>query len=469
MDLYLYDTYTHSQRKFEPLHPAPFGQPVEVGMYACGPTVYDYAHIGNLRTYVFEDLLRRVLEWNGYSVRHVVNITDVGHLTSDADTGEDKMEKGSLRTGKTAWEIAEFYAEAFKKDLAALNILSPTIWTRATDHISQQIEFIRCIENQGFAYRTSDGIYFDTTRLKDYGVMARLDIEGLQAGARVEMGEKRFPTDFALWKFSPQDKQRQMEWDSPWGTGFPGWHIECSAMSAHYLGPYFDIHCGGEDHISVHHTNEIAQTEACYGTRLANFWMHGYFLQLDEERMSKSSGEFLRLKTLIDRGYDPLAYRFFLLNAHYRVKINFNWESLDGSSTALDRLRMAALEWGQPGQVDEGYLESFAEQINDDLNLPRALALTWDLVRSDLPPATKKATLLEFDKVLGLDLAHWQPVEETVPAELQALLDARQQARQEKRWQDADALRQQIIDAGYELEDTPAGPRLKRRKNGIAA
>jgi cysteinyl-tRNA synthetase len=240
-------------------------------------------------------------------------------------------------------------------------------------------------------------------------------------------------------------------------------------MSAHYLGPYFDIHCGGEDHISVHHTNEIAQTEACYGTRLANFWMHGYFLQLDEERMSKSSGEFLRLQVLIDRGYDPLAYRFFLLNAHYRAKINFNWESLDGSSTALDRLRLAAHEWGSPGAVDEGYLESFTDQINDDLNLPRALALTWDLVRSDLPPATRKATLLEFDKVLGLNLAHWQPVEAAVPAELQALVDARQLARQEKRWKDADALRQQIIEAGFELEDTPAGPRVKRRKTGITA
>lgn len=467
MDLHLYDTYTRSVRKFEPLRPTRFGQPAEVGVYACGPTVYDYAHIGNLRTYVFEDLLRRTLEWNGYQVRHVVNITDVGHLTSDADTGEDKMEKGSLRTGKTAWEIAEFYAQAFKNDLTALNILHPTLWTRATDHIQQQVEFIQCIEKQGFTYRTTDGIYFDTTRLPDYGVMARLDIEGLQAGVRVEMGEKRFPTDFALWKFSPPDKQRQMEWESPWGVGFPGWHIECSAMSAHYLGPFFDIHCGGEDHISVHHTNEIAQTEACYGTRLANFWMHGYFLQLDEERMSKSSGEFLRLKSLIDRGYDPLAYRFFLLNAHYRAKINFNWESLDGSSKALDRLRMAALEWGQPGEVDADFMERFKAQINDDLNLPRALAITWELVRSELPAPAKKATLLEFDKVLGLNLAQWQPVEEVISTELQALVEARQQARKDKRWQDADSLRQQIIDAGYELEDTPGGPRLKRRKNGI--
>ena len=469
MELHLYDTYSRSLRKFEPLQPASIGQPVEVGMYACGPTVYDYAHIGNLRTYVFEDLLRRTLEWNGYRVRHVVNITDVGHLTSDADTGEDKMEKGSLRTGKTAWEIAEFYTRAFQNDLAALNILPPSIWCRATDHIPQQIQLIECIEKQGFTYRTSDGIYFDTTRLPDYGVMARLDIEGLQAGARVEVGEKRFPTDFALWKFSPTTKKRQMEWDSPWGVGFPGWHIECSAMSAHYLGPFFDIHCGGEDHITIHHTNEIAQTEACYGTRLANFWMHGYFLQLDEERMSKSSGEFLRLQSLIERGYDPLAYRFFLLSAHYRAKLNFNWESLDGANKALDRLRLAAYEWGKPGQVNQNYLDDFTRQINDDLNLPRALAVTWDLARSDLSPATKKATLLEFDKILGLNLAQWQPVAEAIPAGLQALLEERQQARQEKRWQDADRIRQEIIDAGYELEDTPQGPRLKRRKSGVAS
>ncbi len=230
-----------------------------------------------------------------------MNITDVGHLTSDADTGEDKMEKGSLRTGKTAWEIAEFYAQAFMADMQALNIDQPHIWCKATDHILEQIEVIRCIEEKGFTYITSDGVYFDTSRLPDYGALGKLDIEGLQAGTRIDMGEKRHPTDFALWKFSPSNKQRQMEWESPWGKGFPGWHIECSAMSAKYLGSFFDIHCGGEDHITVHHTNEIAQTEACYGTHLANFWMHGYFLQLDEAKMSKSSGEFLRIQTLVEQ------------------------------------------------------------------------------------------------------------------------------------------------------------------------
>ncbi|MCI0520475.1 MAG: cysteine--tRNA ligase, partial [Chloroflexi bacterium] len=280
MDLHLYDTYTRSVRRFEPLHPP------EVGIYTCGPTVYDFAHIGNLRTYIFEDILRRVLAFNGFQVKHVMNVTDVGHLVSDADSGEDKMEKGSRRTGKSAWQIAAEYTQAFMEDLASLNILTPDVVCKATDHIGEQIAFIQCIEAQGYTYLTSDGVYFDTSRLEDYGHMARLDIDGLQAGARIEMGEKRLPTDFALWKFSPAGQQRQMEWDSPWGMGFPGWHIECSAMSAKYLGPFFDIHCGGEDHINVHHTNEIAQTQACYGTRLANFWMHGYFLQLEAEKMA---------------------------------------------------------------------------------------------------------------------------------------------------------------------------------------
>lgn len=340
MTLQLFDTYTRSVRGFEPLHDN------EVGLYTCGPTVYDYAHIGNLRTYIFEDLLRRTFEFNGYTVKHVMNITDVGHLVSDANSGEDKMEKGARRTGKSAWEIADFYAQAFIEDLKRLNIREPDIWCKATEHIPEQIDLIRCIEANGYTYKTSDGIYFDTSKLPDYGYLGRLDIDGLQAGTRIEMGEKHNPTDFALWKFSPPDQQRQMEWDSPWGTGFPGWHIECSAMSEKYLGRYFDIHCGGEDHITVHHTNEIAQTQACYGTRLANFWMHGYFLQLDDARMAKSSGDFLRLQVLIDRGYDPLAYRFFDMSALYRVKLNFSWEGLDSAAKSLDRLRNLIYSWG---------------------------------------------------------------------------------------------------------------------------
>lgn len=457
--IYLFDTYTREVREFQPLEAG------KVGLYTCGPTVYNFAHLGNMRTYIFEDLLRRMLEFNGYEVKHVMNITDVGHLVSDADTGEDKMEKGSRRTGKTAWEIAEFYTDEFRKDMARLSIKEPTIWSRATDHIGEQIDFIRCIEEKGFTYRTSDGIYFDTQKLPTYGVLGRLDIKGLQAGARIDMGEKHNPTDFALWKFSPENEKRQMEWQSPWGTGFPGWHIECSAMSAKYLGPFFDIHCGGEDHITVHHTNEIAQTEACYGTRLANFWMHAYFLQVDDSvRMSKSSGDFLRIETLVEMGYDPLAYRMFCLNASYRQKLNFSWDGLDAAGKSLDRLRTLSHELGEPGSVDETYLKRFTELINDDLNMPRAIALTWELVRADLPADVRKATLLIFDSVLGLDLARWEPPVEEAPAEVLDLLERRQQARAEKRWQDADALRDKITAAGWELMDTPEGPKLKPRR-----
>jgi cysteinyl-tRNA synthetase len=458
MKLRLYDTYTRSVREFEPLVPG------EVGMYACGPTVYDYAHIGNLRTYIFEDILNRVLMLNGYKVRHVMNITDVGHLTSDADEGEDRMEKGSRRTGMTAWEIAELYTQEFRRDMERLNILEPTVWSRATDHIAEQIAMIECIDRKGFTYQTSDGIYFDTSKLDDYGHLGRLDIEGLQAGARIEVGEKRHLTDFALWKFSPPGQKRQMEWDSPWGVGFPGWHIECSAMSAKYLGPFFDIHCGGEDHITVHHTNEIAQTEACYGTRLANFWMHGYFLQIDESRMGKSVGNFLRVQTLIDQGYDPLAWRMFCLSALYRAKLNFTWDGLDGAAVSLERLRNTVYDWGEPGEIDQEYQQKFLETVNDDLNMPRAMALTWELVKSNLSDAAKKATILYMDQVLGLGLAEWRPTEETIPEEIINLVQQRQQARKEKRWNDADAIRDQVTQAGYEIEDTPQGPRLRKKK-----
>lgn len=455
MDLHLYDTYSRELRRFEPLNPP------HVSLYACGLTVYDYAHIGNLRTYIFEDILRRVLIFNGYTVTHVQNITDVGHLVSDADTGEDKMEKGSRRSGLTAWEMAERYTEAFQVDLRQLNVQEPTIWCKATEHIPEQISLIQCIEAKGFTYRTSDGLYFDTSRLPDYGYLARLNPAGQQAGIRVERGEKRNPTDFALWKFSPPDRQRQMEWDSPWGVGFPGWHIECSAMAAKYLGPFFDIHCGGEDHIPVHHTNEIAQTQACYGTRLANFWMHGYFLQLTEAKMSKSSGDFLRLQILIDRGYDPLAYRYYCLNSHYRSKLNFNWEGMEAATTAVNRLRQAVYEMGSAGPPDEAMADRFQAQINDDLNMPRALALAWEVVKGELPAATKKGTLLLFDRVLGLGLAEWEPAPEVVPDEVWQLVAQRQAARAEKNWAEADRLRQQITAAGYEVQDTSEGAKVR--------
>jgi cysteinyl-tRNA synthetase len=379
-------------------------------------------------------------------------------LVSDGDTGEDKMEQGTRRTGKSAWEIAALYTQAFQDDLRRLNILEPTQWCRATDHIPEQIDTIRYLEAKGLTYRTADGLYFDTSQLPTYGYLARLDIAGLQAGMRVAMGAKRHPTDFALWKLSPPQHQRQMEWDSPWGVGFPGWHIECAAMAAKYLGTFFDIHCGGEDHIAVHHTNEIAQTEACHGTRLANFWLHGSFLQRDNTKMAKSAGDVVRLEMVMAHGYDPLAFRFLCLNAHYRTPLHFTWESLDGAVTALHRLRTAAYAGGVPGTLDVGYLTRFTAQINDDLNMPRAVALTWELLRSDLPPPTKKATLLQFDRVLGLRLAEWQPAEAVVPEEILVLVQQRHQARAEKRWQDADALREQVKAAGYAIDDTPQGP-----------
>ena len=304
--LALYDTWERSTRPFAPLVP---GRPV--GLYTCGPTVYDYQHIGNFRTFLFEDLLKRVLRWNGYAVRHVMNVTDVGHLVSDADEGEDKIEKGARRTGKTAWEVAAFYTDAFVADMKRLNLEAPAILCKATDHIAEQVAFVADIERNGFAYVTADGVYFDTSKLDDYGYLARLDVAGLEAGRRVGLGDKRHATDFALWKLTPAGEARQMEWDSPWGRGFPGWHIECSAMAQKYLGDFFDIHCGGEDHIPVHHTNEIAQTEGRLASepsiprerrRLANFWMHGYFLLANDAKMAKSAGEFLRLASLDERG-----------------------------------------------------------------------------------------------------------------------------------------------------------------------
>jgi len=458
--LAFYDNFTRTLRPFEPLQPAG-----PVGLYTCGPTVYDYQHIGNFRTFLFEDVLKRVLRWNGYAVRHVMNITDVGHLTSDADEGEDKMVKGAKRTGKTAWEIAQLYTEDFVENLARLHIEDATILCRATDHIREQVEFIADLERKGYTYATSDGVYFDTSRQDDYGYLARLDIHGLEAGKRIEVGEKRLPTDFALWKFSPKGEQRQMEWDSPWGRGFPGWHIECSAMAQKYLGDFFDIHCGGEDHIPVHHTNEIAQTEARVGTRLANFWMHGYFLLLNDAKMAKSDGEFLRVQSLIDRGYDPLAYRYLCLTSHYRGQLNFTWDALDSAATALDRMRngLYALREAGAAPADAALVERFTNEVNDDLNAPRALAVAWETLRGEHAPAVKRATLLEFDEVFGLRLAEWAPKEEAVPDAVRALAEARLAARRDKDWAAADRLRGELNAAGWEMEDRANGYTLRRR------
>ncbi|MGI9322559.1 MAG: cysteine--tRNA ligase, partial [Pseudomonadales bacterium] len=441
-------------RPFEPLAQG------RAGVYCCGPTVYDFAHIGNLRTYLFEDLLVRVLRANGYQVQLVMNITDVGHLTSDADTGEDKMEVSARRTGKTAWELADYYTDAFRQDMARLNIVAPDVWCKATEHIDDQIAFISEMEAKGFTYSTDDGIYFDSTKLDDYGYLARLDIDGLRAGARVEQGGRLAVTDFALWKFSPPDEKRQMEWDSPWGKGFPGWHIECSAMAARYLGNLFDIHCGGEDHIPIHHTNEIAQTQAAKGTRLANYWLHGYFLQLDNAKMAKSAGEVLTLSLLAEKGYHPLAYRYLCFTAHYRTQMSFSWESLDAAQTALNRLYQMYWSWEDGGEADEGQLAKFHGFLNDDLNMPRALAALWDMARSDLPDRVKKATLGACDELLGLNIDAWRPADIDIPDEVLGLVAKREEARRDKDFALADQLRAKAEALGYVIEDTRDGPKV---------
>jgi cysteinyl-tRNA synthetase len=463
----LFNTFGNQSQEFVPLRPP------HVGMYTCGPTVYHFAHIGNLRTYLFEDFLKRTLLLNGYEVRHVMNITDVGHLTSDEDEGEDKMELGAAREGKSVWQIAEYFTQAFQEDLRRLNVLFPDIWCKATDHIPEQIALIQELERKGFTYVIADGVYFDSSLLTDYGKLARLDREGLMAGARVEMAAgKRHPTDFALWKFSPKDKQRQMEWDSPWGVGFPGWHVECSAMATKYLGTQFDIHCGGVDHIPVHHTNEIAQSESALGTKpWVKYWLHGEFLTLDRGKMSKSSGEFLTLQSLIDKGYDPLAYRYLALTAHYRRTLTFNAEALDGAQNALRRLRHRVTDLrgktgagnGGGGQVSATYWNRFQEALDNDINTPQALAALWDSLGDDtVSDADKLATVLRMDEFLALQLGEDPEAQIDLDAQVEALIAERQAARQAKEYARSDAIRAQLQEMGIQLEDTPQGVRWRR-------
>ncbi|AIS58328.1 cysteine--tRNA ligase [Vibrio coralliilyticus] len=442
-ELVLFNTMDRQLMPFTPIYPD------KVGVYACGPTVYDYAHAGNLRTYMFVDVLKRVLVLNGFDVNHVMNITDVGHLVSDGDTGEDKMEKGARKQNKTAWEIATYFEEAFFADLKKLNISYPSIICRATEHIPEQIDFIKSLESKGFTYKTCDGIYFDTQRLDEYGKLARLDTTGLEAGIRVDMAEKKRHTDFALWKFSGH-KKRQMEWPSPWGTGFPGWHIECSAMAEKYLGDRFDIHIGGEDHIPVHHTNEIAQCQAKNGHIQANFWLHGYFLRLNQEKISKS-GVSLTLDRLIKEGYEPLAYRYLTLTSHYRSQMSFTWEALAGAQKALQRLKRKLEAMPNDGIVDENYRTKFFSHVNQDLNMPQALALAWEVIDSHLPPANKKATVLFFDAVFGLDLN--TPERLNIPHEVQELVELRQRLKDQRQYDRADAIREKIHELGYQIND----------------
>lgn len=457
----LYNTLSRTKEEFKPINSH------EVGLYTCGPTVYNYAHIGNLRTYLFEDWLKRILAYNKYQVKHVMNVTDVGHLVGDGDVGEDKMETGAVREGKSAWEIADYYLAAFKKDLFDLNILEPTIWCKATDNIPEQIDLIKTLEVKGYTYQTSDGIYFNTNRFPDYNKLSHLKLDELEEGARVEKNpEKKNPTDFALWKFSPAGAKRQMEWESPWGIGFPGWHIECSAMSLKYLGKELDIHCGGVDHINIHHTNEIAQSEAATGKKFFNYWLHGAFLNvIGGKKMAKSDDNFLTLdNALVKKGLSPLAYRYGAASVHYRKPMEYSEDNFRQAQNAWNNLlRQVAALGDKKGEINIFWRDSFLAAINDDLNIPQALAITQDMLKSDLAPEVKLATVLDFDKVLGLGLSDVKNFSDNeilfseLPNEVQALVLARETARQEKDFTQSDRLRDEIKSRGYVVEDTKDG------------
>ena len=467
MDFFLHNTLTRTREKFVPQVPG------KVGLYTCGPTVYNFAHIGNLRTFLFEDLLTRTLRFNGYDVTHVMNITDVGHMTSDQDAGEDKMAIAAARENLDPYAIARKYEEFFLHDMARLGINRPTILPRATEHVAEMIALNQQLEERGFTYQTSEGLYFDTSKVPDYGKLARLNLQGQIEGAREDLvtdSGKRSPADFILW--FTNKPSHIMKWESPWGVGYPGWHIECSAMSMRYLGETLDIHCGGNDHIPVHNTNEIAQSECATGHIFARYWMHAAFLTLgNTAKMSKSKGGFLTVQTLIDSGYDPLAYRYLCLQAHYRSELELNWQWNDGNTTghaeSLDNAaRGLARLYERVARTDEETLTSESSfttardevlgHLNDDLNVPRALGT--------LHTYGSPRLWREFDPVLGLDFAgraHVAPADEA-PAEILALVAARQEARKARDFALSDRLREQIAAAGWEIADTPQGPTVRR-------
>lgn len=461
MTIRLFNTLGRTLGDFRPISDK------EVGFYSCGPTVYWYQHIGNLRTYIFNDILKRVLLYNGYKVKHVMNVTDVGHLTSDADEGEDKMEKAAAKEGKKAEDIAEYYLSVFKQDFKKLNIIEPSIWCKATEHIKEQIELVQKLEQKGYAYKTSDGIYYDTSKFADYGKLALLNVEGLEAGKRVDMAEKRNKTDFALWKFSNPDEKRQQEWKSPWGVGFPGWHIECSAMATKYLGEQFDIHTGGEDHVSVHHTNEIAQSEAAFGKHpWVKYWLHGAFLTFKGEKVSKSKGGLYTISELEELKYEPLAYRYLCLMTHYRKPLDFSLESLDAATQAYSRLKNKVVEM-KKDQFSKTklntYKQTFTNAVNDDLNISKALGILWDVLRDEnLGNKEKLDLLFDFDKVLGLGLKEVK--EEVVEADKEtiALMEQREQARKAKDFKESDRIRDLLKSKGFVIEDSKDGPKLKK-------
>lgn len=463
----------------------------QVSVYACGPTVYDYAHIGNFRTYTLTDLLVRALKRTGFSVKYVMNITDVGHLISDADTGEDKMEKGARREGKSAWDIAKYFTDVFLADSKKLNLLEPDVRPKPTEHIPEQIDMVRTLLDARYAYPINDGIYFDTSKFTAYGALTGQNLDELKAGARVEMNpQKRNATDFALWKFSyPHGRAfdpskddpkmvRQMEWDSPWGKGFPGWHIECSAMIKKHLGDQIDIHTGGMDLVPVHHTNEIAQSEAATGkVPFVAYWIHGQFIQVDGQKMSKSKGNFYRLADIEAKGYDALALRYLYLTAHYRTFLNFTWNGLDAAQNALRELRSQVVTLQEQATKGErvqlspeklhkvdGYRNAFAGAIAADLNLPQALSVVWEVVKSNIPAQDKYDLLLDFDDVLGLGLAQEKAqTAADIPDDIKKLGETRFTLRAAKKFKEADDIRDQLVQRGYDVTDTSTGTTVRKR------
>ncbi|OGE81727.1 MAG: cysteine--tRNA ligase [Candidatus Doudnabacteria bacterium RIFCSPHIGHO2_01_FULL_43_23] len=461
--LKLYNTLTKKQEEFQPIKKG------SVGFYACGPTVYNFVHIGNLRTYILSDVLRRTLGFLGYKVNFVMNITDVGHLTGDVDTGEDKLEKGATREGKTVWDIAKFYEKAFLKDAKSINIKSPTKLPRATDHIKEQIKLISDLKKKGFTYDTPEAVYFDISKFKDYTKLSGRNLEGELQGARAEVVKdqaKKNPADFALWfKRVGKFADHTMHWDSPWGDGFPGWHIECSAMSAKYLGQPFDIHAGAVDLIFPHHSNEISQSVSAYGKNLANFWIHGEHLLINSGRMGKSEGNFITLKDVAEKGFNPLAFRYLVLGAHYRAKLNFSWESLEGAQNSLDHLydKIAELKGTPSIAMCADFAIAFEKEIENDLNMPRVLSLTWRLLKSDNADKLKLSTLAKFDEVLGLDLLKGAAKRKKIPASVKKLAQAREDFRKEKDFKKSDEIRKEIESKGFIVKDTSDGPLIRKK------
>ena len=448
IEIKLNNTLTGKKEVFLPIHKN------EVRMYNCGPTVYFFPHIGNMRSYILADILRRTIEYSGSKVKQVINITDVGHLVSDGDEGEDKIEKSAQKEGKTAFDIARFYENAYYQDLKDLNIKSDdTKFPRATEHIKEQIEILKILEEKGFAYKTSDGLYFDTSKFKDYGKLGNINIKEQKEGARIETNiEKRNPSDFALWKYSPSasgGEKRLQEWESPWGVGFPGWHIECSAMSRKYLDQPFDIHTGGIDHIPVHHNNEIAQSECAFGVPLANFWLHNEFITVEGEKMSKSLGNIFTISDLKKRQIHPLAFRLWLLSGHYRSPMNFTWDAVLGAHKTLEKL-IFEFDNLSKEDIDKETIEKFESFLGDDLDTPKALALlhnAFNLKKS-------KKTIQEMDKILGLNFSFLsKKIKENISDEVMELKNERDTARKEKNWQKSDELREEIEKEGYILED----------------